>query len=522
MNVFTRLEYNHTRDFVKLFAICHLPMQIARSPNSPLNVIVCGYSSTSSVVLESLSSLNQSFNVCGFWDSNLHTCASPRLSGLRRIHGSFHDIVSDPDYDVVLLCFPPYVQYEVIRSWLNKRENLAMPAAQKKFPIVVLVPPISPCFNTSALFGARNCIGVAMPFRKFIPVALLHSHLKTSTESYPLSSLRRPSHLPSHWILGTVRSFHVRLSAVNPIQRGNYSWLCESGVMGGGLLNSYGAYLIDLAFILTGGMRFKSVSCICRTFDTQLYTYQNSIRRISAEDYLLISAEFEARSSDSQAAVAMLCLSSDLPSGCECSPQVPLSATQDSNDKFTLKIELTGSSGRLVLPETGDRIYWTPVHPLASDIVLNHERKNVGGVNYGPNRLSNLQKDDYIDMTNGKAEIEGVFNDARNEYWTPDGPTPYSVQIRKDGEPCEVAHISSSSDFASKSSSLEVQYASRDVWTHWFAHLPTCLMGDNLKQSLESLLAAPDHWSYIQRVLLATDKAARMRCCVDVATGERL
>ncbi|KAF7232711.1 hypothetical protein EG68_10675 [Paragonimus skrjabini miyazakii] len=492
-------------------------MQMARSPSGPLSVVVCGCSSISSVVLESLSCLNQSFTVCGFWDSNLHTCVSSRLSGLRQILGSFDDIVSDPDHDVVLLCFPPYVQYKIIQSWLNKLENLIISPAQKKFPIVVLVPPVSPCFNTSALFGARNCIGVAMPFRKFFPVALLHSHLKSLTESCPLNSIRRSSHLPSYWILGTVRSFHVRLSAVNPIQRGDYSWLCESGVMGGGLLNTYGAYLIDLAFILTGGMRFKSVNCICRTFDTQLYTYQNSIRRISAEDYVLISAEFETRSSDSQGAVAMLCLSSDLPSSCECSFQVPPSTPQDVKDKFTLKIELTGSSGRLVLSETGDRIYWTPVHSLASDAVLNHERKNLADVNYGLNQPSNLQKDDRINMTNGEAEVKGFFGNTTSEYWTPDGIAPCSVQIRKDGERYEVAHVSSS-----ESPSLEVRYASRDVWTHWFAHFPTCLLGENPRQSLESLLAAPDHWGYIQRVLLATDKAARMRCCVDVATGERL
>lgn len=323
-------------------------------------IVLCGTSSITSVFVKSALIPNPKLRISGFWSA--YGISDIEINGLRRFGGTFDDLLREPDCDFIFLCHPPQVQFKIIRT-LHLRHSANNTGKIIKPPVVILIPPVSPCYDLGILLDCGVPIRIAMPLRRLAPVSLLANHINHSCSRKPLDSVRNASSLPSHWSLGAPRSFHARLSVTSSVAPGTYSWLCEPGAMGGGLINLYGAGLIDLAFILTGGLRLTSVNCVSRVFDWKLTGDPNCIRRTSAEDYVVITAELEPNDCDvyfgTGASVAVFCLSSELP---------PLHSgdASDPLEDFRLNIELVGSSGRFVIPEQGNQIKWTPVKPLHS------------------------------------------------------------------------------------------------------------------------------------------------------------
>lgn len=62
----------------------------------------------------------------------------------------------------------------------------------------------------------------------------------------------------------------------------------------------------------------------------------------------------------------------------------------------------------------------------------------------------------------------------------------------------------------------------RLAWSHWLNQLASYFQSDRTKLNMDTLWATPEHWAYVQQVLIALEKSARLRSWVDVATGERV
>ncbi|OON17319.1 hypothetical protein X801_06846 [Opisthorchis viverrini] len=499
---------------------------------SNISLLLCGLPSFyQQHILSAITSPQLHIHVCGFWSTKC--IATPEsLRDIPLVTKPFADLLQDKNTDIILLCVPPQTQYGILKSTLPMTETSV--DRRHQFPAVILLPPVSPCYNTTVLSDSRNFIGVAMPFRLLPSVHCLHTHLKSSIDSLALNTARNPSNLPSHWSLGAVRSVHARLVATRPIQFGRYSWMCESGSMGGGLLNIYGASLIDTLFIITLGLRIVSVTCLARTFDTDLSADPKSIRRVSAEDYAVVVMELESSSSsDSRVGstpVAMLCLSADLTTTIDppTVPSHPADSLETKTDSFELRIELTGSSGRFLLPEGGDRVCWTPVQSIRStqSISASAEHHNSLLVNDGDCHhlppLAEVTEEGQLDEmifhsvgVNKKPETSSRCSE--ETFFLP--PKCQKGGQFEDGD-SDYSPSTTASELKSPSSELFSPIG--QAWNHWFAQLCTAVTASPPHQAMNSLMATPDHWGYIQRVLMAIDKAARLRCWVDVGTGERL
>ena len=62
----------------------------------------------------------------------------------------------------------------------------------------------------------------------------------------------------------------------------------------------------------------------------------------------------------------------------------------------------------------------------------------------------------------------------------------------------------------------------RDAWNKWFHEFSSSLAQKDQKPNLEHLIATPERWGYVRRILSAIEKSARLRCWIDVATGDRV
>ncbi len=81
----------------------------------------------------------------------------------------------------------------------------------------------------------------------------------------------------------------VKLSTTSLIgSNANYSWKCSES-MGGGVLNQYGAHVVDLLLFLTGE-KAASIHGVIKTLETTTAKI-NGIRRITADDVAAISYE---------------------------------------------------------------------------------------------------------------------------------------------------------------------------------------------------------------------------------------
>ncbi|VDP81997.1 unnamed protein product [Echinostoma caproni] len=386
---------------------------------------------------------------------------------------------------------------------------------------------VSPCYDLE-LLDRDVPIRIAMPFRKIVPVSLLTSHLRSLRDRKPLDSVRNSSGLPSHWSLGVPRSFHARLSTTTSVEPGTYSWLCEPGVMGGGLINLYGAGLIDVAFILTGGLKLTSVNCVSRVFDWKLTDDPNCIRRMSAEDYVVITGELEPSESGTcfgmGSPVAVFCISSEL-------PPVDFGGA-DSTEDFRLNIELTGSSGRFVIHDQGNQISWTPVKPLSSRTQTSKMWKRVSAVSENEERpiednsINGLHSSD-SKSSSQKPLTNGALHRKLSEI-SYDSPSVHNVPVIS---ATTVAHNTETVTFSTKNLNVDAGskvdsnsniHPLRLAWSHWLNHLTGCVQPNRTKLNMDMLLATPEHWAYVQRVLTALEKSSRQRCWIDVATGERL
>ncbi|THD18703.1 hypothetical protein D915_010690 [Fasciola hepatica] len=505
-------------------------MSLSSTLSGVANTVLCGTSSVTAVFVKSALLPNQNVKISGFWNDSGFT--DNEINGLRRVGGSFEDVLKEPDCDFIFLCHSPQVQFKLIRS-LYLHRNTANSNKISKPPVVVLIPPVSPCYDLDTLLYCGPPVRIAMPLRKLFPVSLLANHLKQSCVEKPLDSVRNASSLPPHWSLGVPRSFHARLSVTSSVKPGSYSWLCEPGVMGGGLINLYGAGLIDLAFILTGGLKLTSVNCVSRVFDWKLTGDPSCIRRTSAEDYVVITGELEPNECDAYfgagASVAVFCLSSELP---------PLNSIDGSDplEDFRLNIELVGSSGRFVISEQGNQISWTPIKPLYSragttemlnnaTTVSENESLSLAVKNKSVNGLQNGDSNSFVNqfsLVNGSGNANQCDSD---NVWPSTHSNPL-VSITAVSHNTEVATLSTKTfnlDSESKTDSNPAHpHPLRLAWSHWLSHLASCVQPDRTKLNMDTLLATPEHWIYVQQVLTALEKSARLRSWVDVVTGERV
>ncbi|CAL8075289.1 unnamed protein product [Calicophoron daubneyi] len=498
---------------------------------SRVEALVCGITPVSSVVLRTINGSDLRINLCGFWDLSRDAVLPSDISKLKRIEGPFEDIANNKKFDVIFLCLPPQLQFKLLKTFWSKHSSgtgqlQTATEMDADYPHIVLVPPVSPCYSARFLQEVRNTVCIAMPLRRMRPISVLHQHLASVVHPLTLSSLRKNLSLPSHWTLGKVRSFHARLHTVSHVQSSQYSWLCESGVMGGGLLNIYGAGLIDIAFLLTGGLQLTSVSCLSRTFDVESKGYSSSIRRNSADDYMLIIGELENKTpSDSnfnekRGPVAMFCLSSDLP---------PLSSSviEDGTHQFNLSIEISGSSGQFVLPESCDRICWLPLRISNTDGKTSSRPSSqpafspgdLDGIGDPPILNGGLQSDPSAKLSShlGHLGVQSGHSSPLDQQ---------TVRIEKMGNCTEVAYLNTKNSSEEAGSNNSVQNKSlnpvQDAWLNWLSQLSMSLRQVPRKHGLDLLVATPEHWGYIQRVLIAIEKAARLRCWIDVTTGEKL
>ncbi|TGZ70861.1 hypothetical protein CRM22_002960 [Opisthorchis felineus] len=500
---------------------------------SNISLLLCGLPSFHQQhILSAITSPQLQIRVCGFWNTKC-IGAPESLRDIPVVTKPFADLLQDKNMDIILLCVPPQTQYGILKSTLPVIERSV--DRRHRFPAVILLPPVSPCYNTTSFSDTRNFIGVAMPFRLLPSVHCLYTHLKSSVDSRALHTARNPSSLPSHWSLGAIRSVHARLVATRPIQSGRYSWMCESGSMGGGLMNIYGASLIDTLFIITLGLRIVSVTCLSRTFDTDLSADPKSIRRVSAEDYAVVIMELESRSSsDSRVGstpVAMLCLSADLSTNVDPTtvPSLPSDSLETKTDSFELRIELTGSSGRFLLPEGGDRVCWTPIRSTKSTQSIScapAEHHNGLHVDDGDQHhlppLAEVTEEGQLDEVVVNSVGVNKKHEASSRCSEETFFLPPKCQKGGQFEDRDSDYSSSTAASELKSPSSELFSPIGEAWNHWFAELCKAVTASPQHQAMNSLMATPDHWGYIQRVLMAIDKAARMRCWVDVGTGERL
>ncbi|CAH8646000.1 unnamed protein product [Dicrocoelium dendriticum] len=505
-------------------------MNISKAVRSCIDVVFCGISAATLDVLEAASSLESCIKISGYWDVDYPGKSSLRPIGVQILSSSFDDLLKSAQYDFIFLCLSPQMQYKVLRSSLLKLEVMVPPTSKSTFPAVILFPPVSPCYNCIALSDARNFIGVAMPFRRLTSVATLCAHLRSNLETSSLNSTKCPSSLPSKWTLGALRSFHVRLRAVNPVKADEYSWLCEPGAIGGGLLNIYASSLIDLAFLLTSGLRINSVSCLCRTFDTEVSTNSDSIRRISAEDYVLATAEMESRCGTSRGPVAVFCLAADLPRTSSEYANPKNLSYHSHNDQFILEIEIVGSSGRFIISSCHDEVQWNPVGRVIGPTNLEESIQTDVCSTPVDNPGSHFQprSGEGLTVTNGslreneKQLDTHILRCKTNGCHIPDMGNSSTTQHHKTSKPNETSVDKIPDQCSHKPLSTKASSQVREMWKHWFTELSSAMRGSSTRQSLESFVATPEHWGYIQRVLMALDKAARMRCWVDVATGERV
>lgn len=505
-----------------------MTMNFPKTLQPRVDVVLCGLSATTLEVWEAARSLEACIQISGYWDPDYSGKSCLRPDGVQILSSTFDDLLMSTRYDCVFLCMSPQKQYKILQTSLLKLANMTPPTSKSNFPAVILIPPVSPCYDCIALSGARNFIGVAMPFRRLVPVSTLCAHLRSKLET-SLSSSRYPSHLPSNWALGTLRSFHVRLRAANLIKADEYSWLCEPGAIGGGLLNIYGSSLIDLAFLLTAGLRITSVSCLCRTFDTEVSSHSGSIRRISADDYVVATAEMESKCGKSRGPVAVFCLAADMPSIPSGDTTLHNMSQHSYGDQFSLEIEIVGSSGRFLISSPRDDVRWSPVGRVVGPIFADESSQSGGFptiVDYHKQRFQTGDAESPAAGNGVMFECEKQLDipsllSKTNGYQDPDLANSVTP-LNKTLGPRETAAMKSSDQDLRKAPSTKTSHQVREIWKRWFTEMSSAIRGSSPRQSLEAFVATPEHWGYIQRVLIALDKAARMRCWVDVATGERV
>ncbi|VEL24282.1 unnamed protein product [Protopolystoma xenopodis] len=276
------------------------------------------------------------------------------------------------------------MQQQILSSVATAYDSRSIPNDKSSSPSIILCPPIGPDIPFQFVSGRLlNPVGIAFPLRSLPSIQLLCLHLAQERMSNRLQGTNLPNTfmrkkrssingLPSHWILGELQFMSIQLRCPHVGQLSEYSWWCEAGAMGGGLLNLYGAGLIDIAHILAGKLRMATVNCISRTFNPRLNPRMASFRRIYAEDYMHITSELEVDSfsnnfTEERSPILVICMASPV----QLSTSKPVTGVEsmqlaDSSSLFELRIEITGSHGRFLVTENGRQITWTPATILYS------------------------------------------------------------------------------------------------------------------------------------------------------------
>ncbi|CAH8534036.1 unnamed protein product [Schistosoma turkestanicum] len=483
------------------------------------DAVICGRNQITASVIKMLRKV-KNVNIIGYWCESTDNKIYADVTGIQVINGTFEDLISNKDMQFLFLCDTPVNQLNFVSKvcGLNSKQSSVNANTQGK-PFLIILPPVSPNYDIEMLEKAKYRVGFAMPFR-YLPVSsLLCTHLNCTYYQLKSRNNYEFSRLPAHWLLGNIESIHIKLSTNSLVDGSDYSWLCESEGMGGGLLNMFCPGLIDLVHLLSGGLQITSVTSICRTFGRGTNGLRHPTRHISADDYVTIMGELDIPPmSGFNKPVVVIILSSDIPFTRDevCKPY---EAHFCDNHCFRLGIEVSGSSGSFMIDESKRQISWTPRKSISS----NHRESE-----------SRLAKSNYESIFTNKRPgniEESKFEEDHNEdvLLSPISSivsrTQASTKLNIDlkDEMTEIANLSLNDSSHDSESAMNAQHcclsATGEAWSNWINSL-TKNFSD--RESFESLLASPNHWGYIQSVMHAIIKSSQLRCWIDVQTGKRM
>nr|CAH8861900.1 unnamed protein product [Trichobilharzia regenti] len=493
---------------------------------SPLNAVICGRNELTASVIRILRR-NKYVNIVGYWCDSVKSQLHADVAGIKVIGGTFEDLLSNKEIHFLFLCDTPLNQQSFVSRLCDQIKCFQNSNVKQvsDLPYVIVFPPFSPNYDFELLKLFRNKVGVAMPFRRLPVSALLSRHINRNKQ-LKFSETYESVQLPAHWDLGNLEKIHIRLSTINLIENCEYSWLCESGNMGGGLLNIFCSSLIDLVYSLTG-LQLTSVTCVCRTYGGSLSGRERSLHRISSDDYVSVLGELDVASlTESRKPIVVIVISSDIPfsEDVTCKRSEVYSC---DNHRFKLQVEICGSAGCFVADESERQISWTSRKSCSPKAKYVSDEYSTVRPKHDCNGFSHerpVQRVNGTELTNGRDHFEsystGVVETQSNHFPRTRAISKPPFHIEKVNEITEVARLPLNDSTYNLESGEGVQYCQLSVigesWSNWFSSLTTNL------PSVESLIALPSHWSYIQSVIQALDKSARLRCWIDVQTGERM
>ncbi|TNN18503.1 hypothetical protein EWB00_010182 [Schistosoma japonicum] len=487
-----------------------------------INVVICGRNQVTACVIRMLRKI-KSVNIIGYWCESSNNQLYTDVAGIRVINGTFEDILSNKDIQFLFLCDTPINQNNLICRLHGLSAKQPANLKLSDIPYVIILPPVSPIYDIDMLDKLKSRVGFAMPLRQLPLSAALCNHFSFKPKkTRPLSNYEFIQ-LPTHWFLGNMESIHIRLSSVSFVDGSEYSWLYESGSMGGGLLNMFCPGLIDLVYSLTGGRQMASVASICRTFGVD--SENHPFRQISADDYVTIMGELDVPTSLNLCKpVIVIIIKSSIPFIGDRSFKRPEAYFHD-NHYFKLEIEVSGSDGCFLINESERKISWTSRKPVSSKFEcdsgeletrlarLNHED------HFHDQRPETIEESVLEEACNGDTLINLVGGNLSRIYF---GTKP-KIDFEKLDETTEVARLSPNDSLPNMELG-GVQdcclSAIGEAWTNWVNNLTRSFFSE--RKPTEILSASPSHWGYIQSVMHAIIKSAQLRCWVDVQTGERM
>ncbi|CAH8572185.1 unnamed protein product [Heterobilharzia americana] len=325
-----------------------------------VNAVICGRNQVTASIIRIIRRIKH-LNIVGYWCESITSQLHADVAGIKVINSTFDDLLSHKDIHVLFLCDTPFSQHSLVSRLYEQGKTLSTASCVplQVTPYVVILPPISPNYDLDIMKKLSFRIGVAMPLRRLPTSTLLFPHLSQNPKQLKLLNTFDSLQLPAHWRLGNLENIHIRLSTLRFADGCEYSWLCESENMGGGLLNIFCPSLIDLVYTLTG-LQMTSVTCFCRTFGGELSGRAQSLRRISADDYITVLGELDTPSvPEARRPVVVIVLSSDIPFSDDriCKRTEVYSC---ENHRFRLQIEIIGSGGSYMIDEDKRQISWTP------------------------------------------------------------------------------------------------------------------------------------------------------------------
>ncbi|VDO78371.1 unnamed protein product [Schistosoma margrebowiei] len=486
-----------------------------------INVVICGWNQITASVIKMLRK-HKSVNIIGYWCESSSNQIHADVAGIKVISEPFKDLISNKDIQFLFLCDTPVNQRNLVSiiDCMSKKQ-FASDTVLQDIPYIVIFPPVSPNYDMDMLEKVRIRVGFAMPLRHLPLSTLLFTHLNYNHKEMKALRNYEFTRLPTHWVLGSIESIHIRLSTVSFVDGSEYSWLSESEDMGGGLLNMFCPGLIDLVYFLSGGLRITSVTSICRIFGKGTSDLSHSIRHISADDYVTIMGELDIPTlSGFRKPVVVIIISSDIPFPKNRMSDLP-EAHFYNNHCFKLEIEVSGSSGSFLIDEGKRRISWTPRKAVSSKPgKLNNKLSQLDCENHSHDkRPGNMEESKFEGVYTEDVSVSAIgSNVPRTQV-----PTMLNVNLDEDGM-TEIVHLSLNDSLHDSESVKSAQHcylsATGEAWINWISGLTKSFSPE--WKSFEFLSASPGHWVYIQSVMHAITKSAQLRCWIDVQTGKRI